>query len=101
MELQWNKTPCPYLHTQLRQTQMLEETMEYRLPEELPDVDRVLFVWGQCMIRNKQYRNDGIQLSGGVNIFSVTLGKHGQPCIGRYLFQFWNYILCEAMENIV
>ena len=77
MELQWNKTPCPYLHTQLRQTQMLEETMEYRLPEELPDVGRVLFVWGQCMIRNKQYRNDGIQLSGGVNISILYLPEDG------------------------
>ena len=77
MELQWNKTPCPYMHTQLRQTQMLEETMEYRLPEEMPDVGRVLFVWGQCIIRNKQYRNDGVQLSGGVNISVLYLPEDG------------------------
>ena len=77
MELQWNKTTCPYLQTQLRQAQTLEETMEYRLPEELPDVGRVLFAWGQCMIRNKQYRNDGVQLSGGVNISVLYLPEDG------------------------
>ena len=82
MELQWNKTPCPYLHTQIRQVQTLEETQELRLPEELPDIGRVLCAWGQCVVRGKQWRGDGMQASGGVTVSVLYLPEDGSVARG-------------------
>lgn len=87
MELQWNKTPCPYLHTQTRQTQTQEETLELRLPEELPDIGRVLCAWGQCVIRSKQWRGDGMNVSGGVTVSVLYLPEDGSAarCVEGWL----------------
>lgn len=87
MELQWNKTPCPYLHTQTHQTQTQEETLELRLPEELPDIGRVLCAWGQCVIRSKQWRSDGMNASGGVTVSVLYLPEDGSAarCVEGWL----------------
>ena len=87
MELQWNKTPCPYLHTQIRQVQTLEETQELRLPEELPDIGRVLCAWGQCVVRGKQWRGDGMLASGGVTVSVLYLPEDGSVarCVESWL----------------
>lgn len=95
MELQWNKVPCPYLQTQIRQTQSQEETMELRLPEELPDIGRVLCAWGQCVVRNKQWRGDGMNVTGGVTVSVLYLPEDGSEvrCVEGWLpFQTkWNF----------
>ena len=71
MELQLNKKNCSYLHTHMHQVQNLEQTQELRLPEEMPDVGRVLCAWGQSVIRSKQWRSDGILVSGGVTVSAL------------------------------
>lgn len=95
MELQWNKTACPYLHTIIRQVQSVEETMELRLPEELPDIGRVLSAWGQCVVRSKQWRGDGMQASGGVTVSVLYVPEDGSAprCVESWLpFQAkWNF----------
>ena len=95
MELQWNKTPCPYLQIQTHQTQTQEETLELRLPEELPDIGRVLCSWGQCVIRSKQWRADGMTVSGGVTVSVLYLPEDGSEarCVEGWLpFQTkWNF----------
>lgn len=65
--MQWNNKSCPYMKTVLRQVQNLEQSQELRLPEEMPDIGRVLCAWGQSMIRSKQWRNDSMSVSGGVS----------------------------------
>ena len=67
MELQWNKTACPYLQTNIRQNQTQEETMELRLPEDMPNVGRVICAWGQCVVTSKHWRSDGMTVSGGIH----------------------------------
>ena len=67
MQLQWNKKPCQFLQAQVQQPQFVEQTLEVRLSEELPDIGRVVSAWGQPVIRSKEWRNDGMNVSGGVN----------------------------------
>lgn len=92
--MQWNKTPCPYLKTILRQVQNGEQTQELRLPEEMPDIGRVLCGWGQPMIRSKQWRSDGISVSGGVSGSVMYLPEDGsQPRVMEAWIPFqmkWN-----------
>lgn len=75
--MQWNKKPCPYLKTVTRQVQNQEQTQEVRLPEEMPDIGRVLCAWGQCMIRSKDWRGDGMNVSGGVSASVMYLPEDG------------------------
>ncbi len=94
MELQWNKKENPYLKTQLRQVQAQEQTQEVRLPEEMPDIGRVLCAWGQPIIRSKEWRGDGMSVSGGVSASVLYLPEDGSgpKCVEAWLpFQVkWN-----------
>lgn len=66
MELQFNKTQCTYLRTVLCQVQNQEQTQEVRLPDDMPDIGRVLGAWGQVLMRGKEWRSGGMGVSGGV-----------------------------------
>lgn len=77
MQLQWNKQSCQYLKTLVRQVQTQEQTQQLRLPEELPDVGRVLCTWGQSIIRSKEQRGDTILVSGGVSSVVTYLPEDG------------------------
>lgn len=65
--MQWNKNTCSHLKTVLRQVQSGEQTQQVRLPDEMPDVGRVLCTWGQCIVRSKQWRQDSLIVTGGVS----------------------------------
>lgn len=75
--MEWNKKPCPYLKTVSRQVQNQEQTQELRLPEEMPDIGRVLCAWGQCLIRSKEWRGDGMSISGGVSASVIYMPEDG------------------------
>ena len=77
MQLQWSKKPCQFLQTHLRQVQPLEQTMEVRLGEELPDIGRILCAWGQPVIRSKEWRADGMNVSGGISASILYLPEDG------------------------
>lgn len=94
MELQWNKSTCHYLQPQMLPVQNLEETMELRLTDELPDIGRMICAWGQAVVRGKQWRSDSMTVSGGVNASVIYLPEDGSPmrCVEGWLpFQGkWN-----------
>lgn len=66
MELQFHKTEYPYLLTIQAQTQTQEQTLEVKLSEGMPDIGRVLLSWGQPVLRSKEWRGDGAQVTGGI-----------------------------------
>lgn len=66
MEIQFNKTAVPGLRTLLQQVQTAEQTQEVRLPEEMPDIGRVVACWGQPVIRGKEWHTDRVGVNGGV-----------------------------------
>lgn len=43
-----------------------EQTQEVRLPESMPDIARVLGVWGKPVIRGKEWQNGSMSVAGGV-----------------------------------
>lgn len=69
MELEFQKTEIPCLHTVLRQVQTQEQTQEVRLNDEMPDIGRVLSCWGQVMLRGKEWRTGAISVNGGVMVW--------------------------------
>ena len=77
MELQWTKKPCAYLQTNVHQLMSQEQTQEIRLPEGMPDIGRVLSVWGQPVVRGKEWHGDGMSVSGGIAASVLYLPEDG------------------------
>lgn len=66
MELEFEKTAWECLRPVVSQVKNEEHTMEVRLPESMPDIGRVLACWGQVLLRGKEWRGNGMSISGGV-----------------------------------
>lgn len=77
MEIQFNKTAVPGLRTVLQQIQTTEQTQEVRLPEEMPDIGRVVACWGQPVIRGKEWHGDRIGVNGGVMCWVLYVPEAG------------------------
>lgn len=77
MEMQWNESECRYLRCHVHQVQNLEQTQELRLPDGMPDIGRILCAWGQGMIRSKEWRSDGMTVSGGVTAWVLYAPEDG------------------------
>jgi len=54
-----------------------EESQEYKLPESMPDVGRVIAAWGQSVLRGKEWRSDHIGLTGGVMVWVLYAPEDG------------------------
>lgn len=77
MQLQWNSRSCTYLQQTLAQVYHQEQTQEVRLPEQMPDISRILCAWGQPVLRSKQWRTDGVLLTGGITAWVLYLPEEG------------------------
>lgn len=77
MEIQFRQQACPYLKKATEQTQTLEQSQEVRLPESMPDIGRVLGCWGQVIIRGKEWRGNGMSVSGGVMAWTLYEPEDG------------------------
>ena len=66
MEVQFEKTQWECLQPMVSQVKNEEHTTELRLPESMPDLGRVLGTWGQVLLRGKEWRGNGMTVSGGV-----------------------------------
>lgn len=66
MELQFEKKPCRYLQRNVREVKDQEQTQEVKLPEGMPDIGTILGTWGQCVMRSKEWHEDGMNVAGGV-----------------------------------
>lgn len=95
MELQFERSVCPCLQTLTCQVQAQEQTQEVRLPDAMPDIGRVLGCWGQALVRGKEWRGDGMAVSGGVLAWMLYAPEDGsQPrCVDTWIpFQMkWDF----------
>ena len=80
MELHFSRSVCQYLRKAACQIISQEETQELRLPDALPDIGRVLGSWGQIVIRSKEWRSNGMNVSGGIMTWVLYAPEDGtQP----------------------
>lgn len=66
MDLQFPKTELECLNRVLWESKNEEQTQEIKLTDSMPDVGKVLGVWGQPLVRGKEWRGNGMGVSGGV-----------------------------------
>ena len=77
MELEFEKTVIPCLDRKIRDVQGLEQTLELRLPDGMPDIGNVLGAWGQCILRGKEWRSAEVGVSGGVMVWVLYQPAEG------------------------
>ena len=66
MEMQFDRIPVTYLQKLTGQRRSQEQTLEVRLPDNMPDIGRVLGAWGQVIVRGKEWNRDDMSVSCGV-----------------------------------
>ena len=77
MELPFEKTVCRHWKQTLYTLADQEETQELKLPESMPDVGKILSVWGQTVLRGKDWRSSEAVLSGGVQVWVLYAPENG------------------------
>ena len=77
MEIKFNQTLCRHLRRAVDQIQTQEQTQEVRLPDTMPDIGRVLGAWGKPLIRSKEWRNGGMNVTGGVMAWVLYTPEDG------------------------
>jgi hypothetical protein len=77
MELHFSKSVCQCLRKVTCQTVSQEQTQELRLPDAMPDIGRVLGSWGQIVIRSKEWRGNGMNVTGGVMAWILYAPEDG------------------------
>lgn len=77
MDLQFSKNICQCLRKATCQTVNQEQTQEIRLPDTMPDIGRVLGSWGQFVVRGKEWRGNGMSVTGGVMVWVLYAPEDG------------------------
>ena len=86
MELQFQKKEIACLQPLKCQVLNQEQTQELRLDDTMPPVEKVLCAWGQVLLRGKQWRNAGVQVSGGVMAWVLYSGSDGSShCVQTWV----------------
>ncbi len=77
MEIKFKADTVSCLQPIICQAQSQEQTQEVRISEAMPDIGRVLCSWGQVLLRSKEWRGDGMSVSGGVQVWVWYLPEDG------------------------
>ena len=77
MDLQFPKNRCTWFSPMGGDKKDLEETLELKLPENMPDIGKVLCGYGQALVRSKQWSREGAGVSGGVMAWVLYLPEDG------------------------
>ncbi len=94
MELDFEKQELSCLRKVTGDTVTGEQTQEVRLPEGMPDASAVVAAWGQVLLRGKEWRSGGMNVSGGVQAWVLYCAEDGaHHCVDAWLpFQMkWDF----------
>lgn len=67
--MEMKKTAVSYLEPILMDSRELEQTQEIRIPDGMPDAHQILGVWGQPILRGKEWRGDTVGFTGGMMLW--------------------------------
>lgn len=80
MELQFERNEWECLKTVTALPRNEEQTQEVRLSDAMPDIGRVVGCWGQVLLRGKEWRSGGMNISCGVMAWVMYVPEDGsQP----------------------
>lgn len=87
MQWQFQMQTIPCLKQVKGEVRSQEETQEVRLSDGMPDAGRVLGVWGQVMVRGKQWQEDAAQINCNVNVWVLYAPADGSQaqCVESWI----------------
>lgn len=77
MELQFQKSSLDCLQRAVWEVKNEEQTQEVKLPDAMPDIGKVLGAWGQALIRSKEWRGNGMSVTGGMMTWVLYAPEDG------------------------
>lgn len=77
MEVKFMKNALQCLRPFYSQVHKQEQTQEVRLPDAYPDIGKVLGVWGQVLMRGKEWRSASLGANGGVMAWVMYAPEDG------------------------
>ncbi len=97
MEHSFERSLASCLDVAMQETQNSEQTQELKLPEGMPDVGSILSVWGQVVLRGKEWRGDCVAISGGIMVWLLYLPENGAgpECLDSWIPFQMNWDLPE------
>lgn len=101
MELQFQMEKIPCLHQVKGELQTQEQTQELRLPEGMPDVGRVMAVWGHVVVRGKEWRGDSIGVNCGVTVSVLYAPEDGSraQCVEAWIPMSFKWDIPDTGED--
>lgn len=94
MEYQFSQNTFSYLKRAAWEVKNEEQTQEVKLSESMPDIGKILGIWGQPLIRSKEWRGSAMSASGGVMVWILYAPEEGDPqCMEAWVpFQMqWDF----------
>ena len=77
MQLQFHRSPVPFIKPVKWENKNVEQTQELRIHDAMPDIGRVLGAWGQVILRSKEWQRGEVTLSGGVQVSVLYIPEDG------------------------
>ena len=78
MQLQFDKAAVPILKPVKWEVKNVEQTQELRISDGMPDIGRVLGVWGQVILRTKEWQHSSAGINGGVQVSVLYIPENGE-----------------------
>ena len=87
MEMEFREREIRCLRQSAADVAAAEQTLELRLPENMPPVGRVLGAWGQCILRGKEWQSDHVRVNGGVMVSALYESENGHDlqCVDGWI----------------
>lgn len=103
MQLQFRKRSALCTHAVLRQSVFQEETQDMILPDTMPDVAEVMGVWGHTVIRSKEWKNNCVEITGGISVKVLYLPDSGElQCMESWMpFQIQGQLNSEDKDGSI
>lgn len=87
MDLSFPKNAVSYLQKLVSQVNTREETMDVTIPDQEPDIDRVISSWAIPVIRSRELHSGSMSASGGIQVWVlyVPTDETGPKTVSAYL----------------
>lgn len=87
MEIKFEEQNINCLSSVMHRNLSQEQTQQIRLGEDMPDIGTVLGAWGKALIRTKQWRDNAMQVTGGIMVWVLYLseGENTPYCVEDWI----------------
>lgn len=77
MEVQFETEKITCLEPVFQEVRSTELTQQIKLPDSMPDIGKILGVWGQPVLRSKEWADGQLCLTGGVMVWMLYQPEDG------------------------